>query len=62
MKAHSSEYRLLSGLFFKLLPYQILLLIVNAANSISSGQTCSQFACKKAMEIRKIACSSRNSV
>ena len=49
MKAHSSEYRLLSGLFFKLLPYQILLLIVNAANSIVDSLHASNFIGKTAM-------------
>lgn len=34
MKENSSEYNLLSGLFFKLLPYQILLLIITAINGI----------------------------
>ena len=34
MKRKSSEYRLLSGLFFKLLPYQILLLIITSVNGI----------------------------
>ncbi len=30
----SSEFRLLSGLFFRLLPYQILLIVINAVNGI----------------------------
>lgn len=34
MKKESSEYNLLSGLFFRLLPYQILLLIITAINGI----------------------------
>ena len=34
MKNRSSEYKLLSGLFFRLLPYQILLLIITAVNGI----------------------------
>lgn len=34
MKEKSSEYKLLSGLFFKLLPYQILLLIITSINGI----------------------------
>ena len=34
MKAKSSEYKLLSGLFFRLLPYQVLLLIITAVNGI----------------------------
>ena len=32
--ANSSEYKLLSGLFFKLLPYQVLLLIITSINGI----------------------------
>ena len=34
MKKRSSEYQLLSGLFFKLLPYQVLLLVITAVNGI----------------------------
>lgn len=34
MKKKSSEYKLLSGLFFKLLPYQVLLLIITSVNGI----------------------------
>ena len=34
MKMRSSEYKLLSGLFFKLLPYQVLLLIITSVNGI----------------------------
>ena len=34
MKRKSSEYKLLSRLFFKLLPYQVLLLIITAVNGI----------------------------
>jgi len=30
----TSDYKLISGLFFRLLPYQILLVVVNAVNSI----------------------------
>ena len=33
-KRGSSEYRLLSSLFFRLLPYQILLIVISAANGI----------------------------
>ncbi len=33
-KTKTSEYKLLTGLFFKLLPYQILLLIITAINGI----------------------------
>ena len=34
MKNNTSEYKLLSGLFFKLLPYQVLLLIITSINGI----------------------------
>ena len=34
LKKKSSEYKLLTGLFFRLLPYQILLLIITAVNGI----------------------------
>ena len=34
MKTKSSEYSLLSGLFFKLLPFQVLLLIITSVNGI----------------------------
>ena len=34
MKLFSSDHKLWSGLFFRLLPYQVLLLIINAANGI----------------------------
>ncbi len=34
MKKNSSEYKLLSGLFFKLLPFQVLLLIITSINGI----------------------------
>lgn len=30
----SSDYKLLSGLFFRLLPYQVLLIVINAVNGI----------------------------
>jgi len=33
-KQKSSDYKLLSGLFFRLLPYQILLIVINAVNGI----------------------------
>ena len=33
-KRGSSEYRLLSSLFFRLLPYQILLIVISAVNGI----------------------------
>ncbi len=34
MRERTSEYNLLSGLFFKLLPYQILLLVITSVNGI----------------------------
>ena len=34
MKTKTSEYKLLSGLFFRLLPYQVLLLIITSINGI----------------------------
>ena len=34
MKNRSSDYRLLTGLFFRLLPFQVLLIVVNAVNGI----------------------------
>ena len=34
MKTKNPEYDLLSGLFFRLLPYQILLLIITSINGI----------------------------
>ncbi len=37
MKRKSSEYALLSGLFFRLLPYQVLLIIINAVNGIADS-------------------------
>ncbi len=50
MKSHSSDRALLSGLFFKLLPYQILLLIVNAGNSIVDSLCASNFIGQNAMK------------
>ncbi len=37
MKRKSSEYALLSGLFFRLLPYQVLLIVINAVNGIADS-------------------------
>lgn len=34
MEERSSDYKLLTGLFFKLLPFQILLIVINAVNGI----------------------------
>ena len=33
-KRNPAEFRLLSGLFFRLLPYQVLLIVINAVNGI----------------------------
>ena len=33
-KQGSSEYKLLTGLFFRLLPYQVLLIVISAVNGI----------------------------
>ena len=49
MKRSSSEYQLLTGIFFRLLPYQILLLIINAANSIVDSLCASNFVGQEAM-------------
>ena len=50
MKAKgSSEYRLLSGLFFRLLPYQILLIVINAVNGIVDSLYASNVIGKSAM-------------
>jgi len=37
MKESSSDYKLLTGLFFKLLPFQILLIVITAINGIVDG-------------------------
>ena len=37
MTGRSSDYKLLSGLFFRLLPFQILLIVINAINGIVDG-------------------------
>lgn len=37
MKESSSDYKLLTGLFFKLLPFQILLIVITAINGIIDG-------------------------
>ena len=34
MNRASTDYKLLSGLFFRLLPYQVLLIVINAVNGI----------------------------
>lgn len=37
MAERSSDYKLLTGLFFRLLPFQILLIVINAVNGIVDG-------------------------
>ena len=37
MTGRSSDYKLLNGLFFRLLPFQILLIVINAINGIVDG-------------------------
>ena len=49
MKAKSSEYRLLSGLFFRLLPYQVLLIVIGAVNGIVDSLYASNMLGKNAM-------------
>ena len=45
----TSEYRLLTGLFFRLLPYQVMLLLINAVNGIVDSLHASNFIGKAAM-------------
>ena len=45
----SSEYSLLTGLFFKLLPYQVLLLIITSVNGIVNSLYASNWIGKSAM-------------
>ena len=42
-KRKTSEYQLLSGLFFRLLPYQVMLIIINAVNGIVDSLYASNF-------------------
>ena len=49
MKKKSSEYTLLSGLFFRLLPYQVLLIIISAVNGIVDSLYASNVIGKSAM-------------
>ena len=44
-----SDYRLLSRQFFRLLPYQALLLLINAANGVVDSLFASNFVGKSAM-------------
>lgn len=47
--ANSSEYKLLTGLFFRLLPYQVLLLIITSVNCIVDSLYASNLIGKTAM-------------
>lgn len=49
MKHESSDYKLLTGLFFRLLPYQILLIVINAVNGIVDSLYASNVIGKSAM-------------
>ena len=49
MKERSSEYKLLTGLFFRLLPFQILLIVVNSVNGIVDSLYASNVVGKTAM-------------
>ena len=49
MKDQSSEFKLLTRLFFKLLPYQILLIVINAINGIVDSLYASNAIGKTAM-------------
>lgn len=49
MNRHPSDYRLISRLFFGLLPYQVLLLVINATNGIVDSLCASNFIGKTAM-------------
>ena len=49
MKEKSADAKLLTGLFFKLLPYQILLIVINALNGIVDSLYASNLLGKTAM-------------
>ncbi len=49
MKQKMSDYKLLSGLFFRLLPYQVLLIVINAVNGIVDSLYASNVIGKTAM-------------
>ena len=49
MKQGSSDYKLLTGLFFRLLPYQILLIVISAVNGIVDSLYASNMIGKTAM-------------
>jgi len=48
-KQESSDYKLLSGLFFRLLPYQVLLIVISAVNGIVDSLYASNVIGKTAM-------------
>ena len=48
-KQISSDYKLLTGLFFRLLPYQVLLIVINAVNGIVDSLYASNVIGKTAM-------------
>ena len=48
-KQRSSDYKLLSGLFFRLLPYQVLLIVISAVNGIVDSLYASKVIGKTAM-------------
>ena len=49
LKQQPNEYKLLSGLYFRLLPYQVLLLAINAVNGIADTLYASNEIGKPAM-------------
>ena len=49
MREHSSEFKLLTRLFFKLLPYQVLLIVITAVNGIIDSLYASNAIGEKAM-------------
>ena len=49
MKQGSSDYKLLTGLFFRLLPFQVLLIVINAVNGIVDSLYASNVIGKTAM-------------
>ncbi len=49
MESSRSDRRLLSGLFFRLLPYQVLLIVINAVNGIVDSLYASNAVGKAAM-------------
>ncbi len=49
VRKDESEYRLLTGLFFRLLPYQVLLIVISAVNGIVDSVYASNIIGKSAM-------------